>query len=72
MSWQKIEDATRDGGSEIVIRLKQSVSDKRPKALGRSVHQIAHWDAEGQLWWDGAILPDEYVEGFIPLPKSTV
>lgn len=73
MDWQPIKSAVPTAGVEIVIRLHPTEAPKTmPRLLGRSVHQIATWDAEGELLCLGYRVPHEVIEGFIPLPVARI
>lgn len=72
MDWQPIDKANPAPGTEIVIRLHPTKAVRAvPKMLGLSVHQIAQWDADGDLRCRGHLVPFDVVEGFIPLPKAS-
>lgn len=73
MDWQSIKSAVPTPGDEIVIRLHPTLAaTAMPRLLGRSVHQIAQWDGEGQLRWNGYVVPLDVVEGFVPLPVARI
>ena len=65
--WQKISDVYPEAGAEIVVRLKN------PEAgeigfVGASVHQIARFDAEGDIWCLGRKMDRKYIEAAFAIP----
>lgn len=66
--WQSPETLAPDDGVEILIRFKRDGIDS--VWIGASVHQIASWNYEGELFCKGRKLRFEDLEGWAPLPKS--
>lgn len=68
MDWLDPKDLLDCG--ECVVRLEPDMT-RRPHAaffLGKSVHQIAYVDPEGEVWCLGKKLQREDLNGWMPLP----
>ena len=69
--WRPIDDATPEPGKEVVIRLKSpDASHRDPFWWGRSVHQIARWTEEGELFSHGRHVPPELIQAYFPIPSE--
>ena len=65
--WQPIDELYPECGGELVIRLKNPEAGKIG-FLGASIHQMAHWNNEGELMCMGRLVDRKYVEAAFPLP----
>lgn len=72
MEWRDPNDLVDDG--ECVVRLENDMTrmgrGEGAFFLGKSVHQIAYVDSEGEVWVLGKKLPRGAINGWLPLPTK--
>ena len=66
-AWRQADTLVPEAGVEILIRLYSHGAD--PVWIGASVHQIARWNEEGDLFALGRKIRMEDILGWAPLPK---